>query len=102
VTAKVAYEWGLLDELVAVGVEGSSLHRAIEIADNIGSQDLKMVRRYKQALEQGGKMELQKGLQRERELGIAHYLEIMNDGNTFEGAKDYITDDKRPRLQSKL
>jgi len=104
VTAKVAFEWGLLDELVAAGVEGSSssLRRAIEIADNIGSQDLKMVRRYKQALEQGGKMELQKGLQRERELGIAHYLEIMNDGNTFEGAKDYITDDKRPRLQSKL
>jgi enoyl-CoA hydratase/carnithine racemase len=114
VTAKVAFEWGLLDELVSLDENESSLssppppspslslQRAIEIADNIGAQDLKMVRRYKQALEQGGKMELQKGLQRERELGIAHYLEIMNDGNTFEGAKEYITDDKRPRLQSKL
>jgi enoyl-CoA hydratase len=110
VTAKVAFEWGLLDELVSLDESGSSLsssspsslQRAFEIADNIGAQDLKMVRRYKQALEQGGKVELQKGLQRERELGIAHYLEIMNDGNTFEGAKEYITDDKRPRLQSKL
>jgi len=102
VTAKVAFEWGLLDEIISSDEKESSLQRAIEIADNIGANDLKMVKRYKQALEQGGKMELQKGLQRERELGIAHYLEIMNDGSTFEDAKVYITDDKRPRLQSKL
>jgi enoyl-CoA hydratase/carnithine racemase len=109
VPAKLAYEWGIIDEIVSSSdsVTSSdsdseddprtssttqtsmSLKRAIEIADTIGSQDLKMVRRYKKALEEGGKMELGKGLQREREreLGIAHYVEVMNDGNMFENAK---------------
>jgi len=99
VEAELAYQWGLLDELVE---SGEDLNRAIEIADAIGNQDLKMVRRYKKALEEGGMMNLGKGLQRERELGIAHYVEVMSDGSTFESAKDYIVDDKRPRLQSKL
>lgn len=98
VPAKLAYEWGIIDELVS----SSSLDRAIQIADNIGSQDLKMVRRYKKALEEGGKMELGKGLQRERELGIAHYLEAMDDGNTFQNAKEFINDKDRPRMVSKL
>ena len=87
-----------------------TLKRAIEIADTIGSQDLKMVRRYKKALEEGKKMELGKGLQREREreLGIAHYVEVMNDGNMFENAKEFISSDcgtrkeERPRIVSKL
>jgi enoyl-CoA hydratase len=102
--AKTAHEWGLLDELVEEEEEGgmASLKRAIEIADVIGMQDLTMVKRYKQALEEGGKMDLDKGLHRERELGLAHYITIMNDGSTFENAKEYIQDEKRPRLQSKL
>lgn len=102
INAQTAFQWGLIDELVQESNEGASLKRAIEIADNIGKQDLKMVRRYKRALDEGGAMDLAKGLQRERELGIAHYLEVMSDGSTFEGAKEFITDDKRPRLQSKL
>jgi enoyl-CoA hydratase/carnithine racemase len=139
VPAKLAYEWGIIDEIVSssdsvtssdsdsVASSDSdseddprtssttqtsmSLKRAIEIADTIGSQDLKMVRRYKKALEEGGKMELGKGLQRERELGIAHYVEVMNDGNTFENAKEFISSDggtrstrkeERPRIVSKL
>ncbi|GFH56159.1 hypothetical protein CTEN210_12635 [Chaetoceros tenuissimus] len=102
VNAQTAFQWGLIDELVQESKEGASLKRAIEIADNIGKQDLKMVRRYKRALDEGGAMDLSKGLQRERELGIAHYLEVMSDGSTFESAKEFITDDKRPRLQSKL
>ena len=131
VPAKLAYEWGIIDEIVSSSdsVTSSdsdseddprtssttqtsmSLKRAIEIADTIGSQDLKMVRRYKKALEEGGKMELGKGLQRERELGIAHYVEVMNDGNTFENAKEFISSDggtrstrkeERPRIVSKL
>mmetsp|Transcript_4122 Transcript_4122/g.7900 ORF Transcript_4122/g.7900 Transcript_4122/m.7900 type:complete len:323 (+) Transcript_4122:61-1029(+) len=112
--ARLAYEWGLLDELVVVGSgkdkhgeqeeeEGmASLKRAIEIADMIGLQDLTMVKRYKKALEEGGKMDLEKGLHRERELGLAHYVTIMNDGSTFENAKEYMENDQRPRLQSKL
>lgn len=102
--AKMAYQWGLLDELVEVkeGMTSSSLNRAMEIADNIGMQDLIMVKRYKQALVQGGDMDLEKGLHRERELGLAHYITIMNDGSTFENAKEYIQDEKRPRLNSKL
>ena len=130
----MAYEWGIIDEIVSSSVTSSdtssdtfsdseddprtsttqtsmTLKRAIEIADTIGSQDLKMVRRYKKALEEGGKMELGKGLQRERELGIAHYVEVMNDGNTFENAKEFISSDggtrstrkeERPRIVSKL
>lgn len=97
VPAELAYRWGLVDELVSSEDEGTSLDRSIAIADSIGAHDLKMVRRYKKALEEGGKMEFGKGLQRERELGIAHYLEAMSDGSTFENAKEFITDDERPR-----
>ena len=98
VPAELAYRWGLVaDELVSSEDEGTSLDRLIAIADSIGAHDLKMVRRYKKALEEGGKMEFGKGLQRERELGIAHYLEAMSDGSTFENAKEFIRDDERPR-----
>ena len=61
-----------------------------------------MVERYKRALEEGGAMELSKGMQRERELGMAHYLEVINDGQTFQSAKEFISDEERPRLRSKL
>lgn len=47
-------------------------------------------------------MDFGRGLQRERELGIAHYLEIVGDGQTFEGAKEFISSDGRPRGQAKL
>ena len=97
VPAELAYRWGLVDELVSSEDERTSLDRSIAIADSIGAHDLKMVRRYKKALEEGGKMEFGKGLQRERELGIAHYLEAMSDGSTFENAKEFIRDDERPR-----
>ena len=60
-----------------------------------------MVQRYKRALDEGGAMDLSKGLQRERELGLAHYLEIMNDGHTFQNAKEFITEE-RPKLKSRL
>jgi len=101
---KVAYEWGLLDDLrnSHSGQSTSCLEGAMEIAEGIGRQNLEMVRRYKRALDEGGAMDLAKGLQRERELGLAHYVEAMGDGQTFESAKDFITDDKRPRLRAKL
>lgn len=100
--AKLAYEWGLLDEFVNESSGDTSLDRAIAIADAIGSQNKTMVKRYKRALEEGGAMSLSNGLQRERELGLAHYLEVMKDGQTFESAKEFITDDQRPRIKSKL
>ena len=78
------------------------LKRAIELSANIASNDPLMVRRYKRAMVEGTRMTLQNGLQRERELGISHYLEVVGDGATFETAKDFISDDKRPRAQSKL
>lgn len=98
----MAYEWGLLDQLVLKSSNETSLERAISIADSIGSQNLTMVKRYKRALEEGGAMDLSKGLQRERELGLSHYLEVVNDGETFQSAKGFITDEERPRMQSKL
>lgn len=111
--AEKAYEWGLLDEMVDgtcsinSGVEGIDtnnkvLHRALELADQIGSNDSLMVRRYKRAMVEGSSVDYQKGLQRERELGLAHYLEVVGDGSTFEVAKEFIADESRPRLQSKL
>uniref|UniRef100_A0A7S3QJU4 Enoyl-CoA hydratase n=1 Tax=Chaetoceros debilis TaxID=122233 RepID=A0A7S3QJU4_9STRA len=101
--AKLAYEWGLIDEIVSAEAgDESSLDRAITIADDIGGQDLKMVTRYKKALTEGGEMELGRGLQRERQLGIAHYLEAIGDGATFLNAKNFISDEERPRMQSKL
>ncbi len=98
----MAYHWGLIDELVLNDSGESSLDRAIAIADSIGCQNHTMVKRYKRALDEGGAMELSKGLQRERELGISHYLEVMNDGSTFESAKEFIKDEERPRFKSKL
>ena len=96
VPAELAYRWGLVDELVSSEDERTSLDRSIAIADSIGAHNLKMVQRYKKALEEGGKMEFGKGLQRERELGIAHYLETMSDESSFENAKEFIRDDERP------
>jgi len=100
--AKLAYEWGLLDELKDSGEGKSALEGAIEIAEGIGRQNVNMVRRYKRALDEGGAMDLAKGLQRERELGLAHYSGAVGDGTTFESAKKYITDQDRPRLRAKL
>lgn len=97
IPSRLAYQWGLLDEITS----GDVLGRALEIADAIGKNDGVMVQRYKRAVVEGGAMELTKGLQRERELGLAHYLEAINDGSTFENAKEYITDEGRPRM-SKL
>lgn len=98
VNAVRAYEWGLLDELV-----DDSLGRAVELANAVAANDPLMVRRYKRAIVEGSNLHHRMGLQRERELGLAHYMEIVGDGQTFEGAKEYITDDGRPRLsESKL
>ena len=104
VKAAKAHAWGLLDELVDVkdAKTDAVLDRAIQLADDIAKNNPLMVRRYKRAMVEGSRMEYRKGLQRERELGLAHYLEIVGDGSTFEGAKDYITDDGRPRMESKL
>jgi len=100
----VAHEWGLLDALAKDGQ--SVLDKAMEIADQICSNNITMVKRYKRAIVEGGKTTLQHGLQRERELALSHYLEALNDGATFENAKDYITDETRgrtsKRMQSKL
>jgi enoyl-CoA hydratase len=100
--AKQAYDWGLLDDFVQESDRESCMQRAVAIADAIGSQDGKMVQRYKMALEQGGATSLEKGLQRERQLAFAHYYKLMGDESTFENAKSFIIDEKRPRLQSKL
>ncbi|KAL9182947.1 hypothetical protein ACHAXT_004226 [Thalassiosira profunda] len=107
VRAAAAHEWGLLDELVADGNSRSDggptnpvVDRAIELADAIAANNPLMVRRYKRAMVEGGNID--KGLQRERELGLAHYLEVVGDGQTFEGAKEFILDDGRPRSQSKI
>ena len=112
VKAAKAHEWGLLDELIVDSESSSSsskdsqtdlvFNRAIELADAIASNNSLMVRRYKRVMVEGQNMEYQKGLQRERELGLAHYLEVVGDGQTFEVAKEFIADDGRPRLQSKI
>lgn len=109
VKADKAYEWGLLDELVMVdndkndyGSSNAALTRGIELANAIATNNALMVRRYKRAIVEGGNVDHQRGLQRERELGLAHYLEIVGDGETFEGAKEFISDDGRPRMQSRL
>mmetsp|Transcript_7762 Transcript_7762/g.14055 ORF Transcript_7762/g.14055 Transcript_7762/m.14055 type:complete len:314 (-) Transcript_7762:146-1087(-) len=116
VRATQAHEWGLLDELIKGDTESSSstkktkdgqtdnpvLDRAIELADAVASNNSLMVRRYKRAMVEGNGMEYRKGLQRERELGLAHYMEVVGDGQTFEEAKEFIADDGRSRSQSKL
>jgi enoyl-CoA hydratase len=104
ISAQLAYDWGLLDELVVVDnnnnnnnntSSSSSLDRAMEICNLVGRNNHVMVERYKQAIEQGGSMDLSYGLQRERALGIAHYLEALQDGTTFEGAKEFIPNRSR-------
>ena len=108
VTADVAHEWGLLDELVTTSDDGTAaandnndnsanpvLERAIELAASISRNNPLMVRRYKRAMVEGGRMSHGEGLRRERELGLAHYLEIVGDGTTMEGAKEFIEDDSR-------
>ena len=117
VRANRAHEWGLLDELLVVSNDdndddGSSnngneateaaMDRAMELADAIACNNPLMVRRYQRAIDEGYSMDFGRGLQRERELGIAHYLEIVGDGQTFEGAKEFISSDGRPRGQAKL
>jgi len=98
-----AHEWGLLDEVVdSSQSKDTVLDRAIELADAISTNNSLMVRRYKRAIEEGTGMEYHKGLQRERELGLAHYLEIVGDGSTFEDAKEYVKGSNRPRMTSKL
>ena len=114
VNAHVAYEWGLLDELIprdapaaGAGVrvggvinDDPVLDRAIELARAISTNDPLMVRRYKRAMIEGGGVDHGRGIRRERELGLAHYVEIVGDGRTFEGARGYITDVNRPRASS--
>ncbi|KAL3796754.1 hypothetical protein HJC23_010901 [Cyclotella cryptica] len=110
VNADVAHAWGLLDEVASlpstkkidledIDPDNHSLHRAIELADSIGANDNLMIRRYKRAMIEGMDMA---GSRRERELGLAHYLEVVGDGHTFEGAKEFIADEDRPRFESKL
>ena len=104
--AEKAYEWGLLDELIDESSSNNDedvvLNRALDLCNSIALNDPVMVRRYKRAMVEGGSMTLHNGLQRERELGISHYLEVVSDGTTFESAKEFISDDARPRSQSKL
>lgn len=103
IKADKAHEWGLLDEVVSSSQSKDAvLDRAIELADAISTNNSLMVRRYKRAIEEGTGMEHHKGLQRERELGLAHYLEIVGDGSTFEDAKEYVKGSNRPRMTSKL
>jgi len=103
IRADKAHEWGLLDEVVdSSQSKDAVLDRAIELADAIATNNSLMVRRYKRAIEEGTGMEYHKGLQRERELGLAHYLEIVGDGSTFEDAKEYVKGSSRPRMTSKL
>jgi enoyl-CoA hydratase len=95
VRAQQALAWGLLDDLVTD--DKSSLQRALEIADYIGKNSTEMVIRYKTAIEEGGGMTLEQGLKRERGLGMAHYVEAVGDNDTFSSAKEFITDESRPR-----
>jgi hypothetical protein len=113
VDAIQAHEWGLLDELINdlfsnrcdVGQSRCNpvSHRVIELANAITVNNSLMVQCYKCAIVKGRNVYHQMGLQRELELGLAHYMELLGDGQTFEGAKEYIADDGRPRLlESKL
>ena len=103
-----AYRMGFVTE-----ISNDSLQRAIEVADDIGCNDRIMVQRYKQVIENGGKLSLGNGLKLERQIALAHYLQIMgginddddvddeiddNDKNSnLQKAKDFITDKNRPR-----
>ena len=100
VTAKQALAWGLLDEIA-----DHSLQRALQLADHIGNNDTTMVHRYKHAMVQGNLLPHGQGLQQERALALAHYVQVMQDG-TMHKAKSFIQDKHRPRQrathQSKL
>jgi enoyl-CoA hydratase len=91
-----AHAWGLLDEIV-LDKSRSSLERSLEIADYIGKNASQMVVRYRKVIDEGGSVTLEEGLKRERALGLAHYIEAVGDGSTFSSAKEFITDEKRPR-----
>lgn len=97
VKASQAHAWGLIDDLEAAHKNISSLDRALEIADSIGKNASEMVVRYGTAMDEGGSMTLEQGLKRERALGLAHYIEAVGDGSTFSNAKEFITDEQRPR-----
>jgi len=97
VRASQAHAWGLVDDLVVAADGKTSLDRAFEIADSIGKNASQMVVRYRKVMDEGGSMPLEQGLKRERGLGLAHYIEAVGDGNTFSNAKEFITDEKRPR-----
>ena len=93
IPASQALEWGLLNEVVPKNK--TVMERALEMAATIAINDNSMVKRYKRAIDEGGAMDLKHGLQRERELGIAHYLTTFDRAK--DNAKDFITDEKRPR-----
>lgn len=94
---ETAYKWGLLDDYTE-NKNASLLDRALEIAEQIGENDSTMVRRYKRAIVEGGGMDLNKGLQRERELGFVHYWEVTSaQSSTMDNAKEFITDQNRNR-----
>ena len=93
-----AYRMGFVTE-----ISNDSLQRAIEIADDIGCNNSLMVQRYKKVIDEGGRLSLSNGLNLERQIGLAHYLEIVgtgddgdDDGN-LQKAKEFITDKNRPR-----
>ena len=99
-----AYRMGFVTE-----ISSDSLQRAIEIADDIGCNDSRMVQRYKKVIDEGGKLSLGNGLNLERQIGLAHYLEIVcggsegdddddeDKGGNLQKAKEFITDKNRPR-----
>lgn len=95
IRARQAHDWGLLDVLTAP--DETSLDRAVAIADSIAKNQATMVRRYKKVIDEGGATTFGQGLQRERQVGLAHYLEIVGDGQTMDKAKAFIQDEKRPR-----
>ena len=47
-------------------------------------------------------MDLRYGLMRERYLTLAYYVQGMEGGKMMDGAKDFITNEKRLCLRSKL
>lgn len=93
IPALQALEWGLLNEVVPE--ERMLIGRAVEMATTIAKNNRSMVKRYKRAIDEGGSMDLRHGLQRERELGIAHYLKTFHGAK--QNAKGFITDQNRPR-----
>lgn len=94
-----AYQWGLLDDYISKSEDSNELfQRALEIADQIAENDGTMVRRYKRAIVEGGSMDFDKGLKRERELAFAHYWQITgSQSSTMQDAKQFITDESRTR-----